>query len=95
MADVSITDHALIRWLERAHGIEVEELREILREQAQRHVDAGAALVFEDGDSCWHGTVDDIDDVVTFAAVAPEGLEQAFRESVDDWHEFQEARRRG
>ena len=49
MAEANIPDHALVRWLERAHGIEIEELRKILRETAQRHVDAGVAHVFEGG----------------------------------------------
>ncbi|GAB6842345.1 hypothetical protein HNR00_003554 [Methylorubrum rhodinum] len=31
---LSITDHALLRWLERIHGIDVEGFREKLREEA-------------------------------------------------------------
>jgi len=37
---VTITDHALVRWLERARGIDMEELRAALAEIAQPYADA-------------------------------------------------------
>lgn len=37
---VTITDHALVRWLQRARGIDMEALRRGLAEQAQPFADA-------------------------------------------------------
>lgn len=39
MTEVIITDHALVRWLERARGIDLELLRKQLAEIAQPYVD--------------------------------------------------------
>ena len=33
---ISISDHALVRWLERKHGIDVEEIREAIRRDVER-----------------------------------------------------------
>lgn len=38
-----VTDHALVRWMERGHGINMETFREQLREAVQPMVDAGAS----------------------------------------------------
>lgn len=35
-----ITDHALLRWMERVHGIDVEGWRALMREEAQASLDA-------------------------------------------------------
>jgi hypothetical protein len=49
MKKVVVTDHALIRWLQRARGIDMEGLRDALAEIAQPHVDAGVHTVCQDG----------------------------------------------
>lgn len=41
---LSITDHALLRWLERIHGIDVEGFRMLLRREAVASLDAYGAL---------------------------------------------------
>lgn len=41
MKQVHVTDHALVRWLERSRGIDMELLRSQLAELAQPCVDAG------------------------------------------------------
>jgi hypothetical protein len=54
---VRITDHALIRWLDRAHGIDMEDMRARLAELAQPYAAAavkhafvgGVWFVFENG----------------------------------------------
>ncbi|MDV2987030.1 UNVERIFIED_CONTAM: hypothetical protein Q9R58_22225 [Methylobacteriaceae bacterium AG10] len=35
-----ITDHALLRWMERVHGIDVEGWRTLMRAEAQASLDA-------------------------------------------------------
>lgn len=49
MKRVQVTDHALVRWLERARGIEMEELRKTLAELAQPYVDLGVRHAEIDG----------------------------------------------
>lgn len=57
MTKVQISDHALVRWLERVHGMDVESHRTKLAEIAQPYADArvkhafvgGVWLVFHDG----------------------------------------------
>lgn len=49
MRKVVVTDHALIRWLQRARGIDMEGLRDALAEIAQPHVDAGVRTICQDG----------------------------------------------
>lgn len=39
---VSVTDHALLRWLERAQGVDIEFFRACVASEAQPLVDAGA-----------------------------------------------------
>jgi hypothetical protein len=46
---VQITDHALVRWLERHHGIDMEWFRERLAEKAQPYVDVKAKHANVDG----------------------------------------------
>lgn len=41
MEDISISDHALIRWLERGHGVDMEEFRDILREEVRPFLECG------------------------------------------------------
>jgi hypothetical protein len=41
MTDIVVTDHALIRYMERVHDIDMEYFRKLLAEQAQPYVDAG------------------------------------------------------
>jgi hypothetical protein len=38
-----VTDHALVRWLERGHGMDMEFFREQLRQQVQPMIDAKAS----------------------------------------------------
>lgn len=38
MADLQVSDHALIRWLERVHGIDMEGFREMLRQDVARMI---------------------------------------------------------
>lgn len=33
MSNIHITDHALLRWMERVHGVNVEEWRRIMRSE--------------------------------------------------------------
>lgn len=35
-----ITDHALLRWMERAHGVDVSAWRRLMREEVQAALDA-------------------------------------------------------
>jgi hypothetical protein len=44
-----VTDHALIRWLERRHGIDMEGFRECLTEKVERFAKAGCKSVKMDG----------------------------------------------
>lgn len=38
----AITDHALLRWLERVHGIDVDGFRQRLHDESKPYLDAGA-----------------------------------------------------
>ncbi len=40
--DIVVTDHAVLRYLERGHGIDVEYFRDHLAQLARRGADAGA-----------------------------------------------------
>lgn len=44
-----ITDHALLRYLERAQGVDVESVRRKIRRKVQRGHEAGAVGVLVDG----------------------------------------------
>lgn len=46
---VVVSDHALVRWLERGHGIEMEAFREMLAGKVANAVAAGASSVKIDG----------------------------------------------
>lgn len=56
MITVKVTDHALVRWLQRAHDIDMEDMRAKLAAIAQPYVDAavkhaeigGLWFIFED-----------------------------------------------
>ena len=52
MAKKIITDHALLRWLEREHEIEVEWFRERLREEVEPFLRM-KSVGFPIGNSCW------------------------------------------
>lgn len=41
--EIIVTDHAIIRWLERAMGVDMEFARRAIREAVQEAIDAGAA----------------------------------------------------
>jgi hypothetical protein len=41
---VRVTDHALVRWLERVHGIDVEALRRKMLDEALRSAFAAGAV---------------------------------------------------
>lgn len=47
-----------------------------------------ASVCYEPDDRCFHGTVDNILDVVHFSGSTVEELETAFHESVDDYIAF-------
>lgn len=40
---IGVTDHALIRWLERVHGIDMEFFRRACAAECQHIIDAGAS----------------------------------------------------
>jgi len=44
-----VSDHALLRWLERAHGIDVDGIRAQLEREASPAAEIGAAYVWIDG----------------------------------------------
>lgn len=46
---VEVTDHALIRWLERVHGIPMEEFRKKLADVVRPSIKAGAIGLQRDG----------------------------------------------
>lgn len=35
MSEIHITDHALLRWMERVHGVNVEEWRRVMRSELE------------------------------------------------------------
>lgn len=49
MTKVQISDHALVRWLERVHGIDMEWWRGVLAEIAQPFADAKVKHAFAGG----------------------------------------------
>ena len=57
-----------------------------------RHKDYTGAVSFDDEAGLFHGEVLDLRDVVTFQGKSVEELEQAFRDSIDDYLEFCAAR---
>ncbi|HEY9212080.1 MAG TPA: hypothetical protein VIQ29_04405 [Ancylobacter sp.] len=44
-----VTDHAVLRYLERAEGINIEAIRRLIEKKVARGVDAGAVGVLVDG----------------------------------------------
>lgn len=50
-----VGDHALLRWLEREHGLDVEGLRRLLLEEARPYLEAGA-VSFPIGKSGCYGS---------------------------------------
>ena len=44
-----ITDHALVRYLERVHGVDVEQARQRIAEDTKHAVETGAAALKKDG----------------------------------------------
>jgi hypothetical protein len=48
-ADVRVSDHAVLRWLERVHGIDVEFFRDQVREIAGPAAAVGASALTRDG----------------------------------------------
>lgn len=45
----SVTDHALLRWLERVHGIDIDFFRQQLLDETRDYIATGAATVRKDG----------------------------------------------
>lgn len=43
MNDIIVTDHALVRWLERAHDLDVEQLKAKMAEMARPFIEARVA----------------------------------------------------
>lgn len=46
---VNVTDHALIRWLTRVHGIDMEDFRQMLAETAEPYAAIGVKHACVDG----------------------------------------------
>jgi len=46
---VRVSDHALVRWLERSHSIDMEGLRDLLAEKLREAVEVGATGALIDG----------------------------------------------
>lgn len=44
-----ISDHALLRWLERVHGIDVEFFRQKLLDETRDYIAVGATTIKRDG----------------------------------------------
>jgi len=44
-----ISDHALLRWMERAHGVDVDAWRELMRQEVQASLDAAGLERVETG----------------------------------------------
>lgn len=40
MSEIHITDHALLRWMERVHGVDVQEWRRIMRSELEASLSA-------------------------------------------------------
>jgi hypothetical protein len=49
LADVRVSDHAVLKWLERVHGIDVEFFRAEIRSIAGPAAAVGAAALRRDG----------------------------------------------
>ena len=81
MTKVQISDHALVRWLERVHDIDMDWFRERLAEIAQPYADARVKHAFVGG--VWLVFHDD--KLVTVTPERPRtfGLSQHDRESVN------------
>jgi hypothetical protein len=62
---VWVTDHALVRVLERVGGFEIERLRREIARKVQAAVDAGAGAVVIDGYAYIIGRADDRGPAVT------------------------------
>jgi hypothetical protein len=50
---IKVTDHALIRYIERVKGINLDDVRAEIARQAKPAIKAGAASYF-DGECTWH-----------------------------------------
>jgi hypothetical protein len=48
-APITVTDHALIRWLERVHGVDVDRFREYIASLTQDAINLGATSIQIDG----------------------------------------------
>jgi hypothetical protein len=48
-APITVTDHAVLRWLERVHGFEVEHLREHIASLTRDAINLGATSIQIDG----------------------------------------------
>lgn len=49
MTSAAVSDHAVLRYIERKHGVDVDGLRAIISEIVQSAVRAGASKVSHDG----------------------------------------------
>ena len=48
-APVSVTDHAVLRWIERVHGIDIDIIRAFIADATREAINAGATGVQVDG----------------------------------------------
>jgi hypothetical protein len=49
MTQIIVSDHAVLRWLERCQGVDLEAVRRAIREKVREGVKAGARCVRIDG----------------------------------------------
>ena len=57
LRQILVSDHALLRWLERGHGIDIEFFRQTIRDRCQDAVLAGATqLITPEGRYLIRGT---------------------------------------
>lgn len=49
MSSLRVTDHAVLRWLERVEGVDVDSIKRRIARAVRRGVDHGAAGVILDG----------------------------------------------
>ena len=42
---IAVTDHALVRWIERVGGVDLETFREAIRDDVRNAIEAGAVTV--------------------------------------------------
>lgn len=58
MKEIIVSDHAVIRWLERAHGVDIDFFRTAIGARCGPAIQAGAsALILPDGQFTFRGNI--------------------------------------